>query len=320
VSARVSYYKKADDSTGAITTLTVSGAPVLSVRPNALDPDYLAVITDQGELHVFNKDGSLEYSHATGVDPDKISMNNRSEVLVKSGTNIYLINAAGALQFGPVNVAGLLDIYLGDDYVVCCTGSGVEWRSRVAGALVTSTGFSTGRTAGGLCVGDQLGENVFVNYRYAAGNRHERHSRIAGRVNVHDDGSAWTPAYIACSYDAAYVLSNDGNGTCAVFGMTLVLYAVLSVSGSNGCVMNPNGDRAILRSNNNVLHRVIVSPTPSVNTSVRENTLRDIDVSEDHYFIYTETTNIRVLDDSLTLKATIDTVFSNSPIAVVRNT
>lgn len=238
---------------------TTVGFNKLAARENAPNPRYLAVITDQGELSLYDKDGSKIYgpvgAFAGHGSPDELSVNINKLVLIRSGTSLALINADGTLRWnltGASAIANLEAAKVGSLYV--CTlitvngnaaASGVQWRSLVDGSVVQNlygTAQNPNKTyppIGGIAVGTTGERAAIVYIRMTGGVQYpqlEHHQIVAGRlwsVNLGGYTSAIQPA-------SGYVIKIAVDKDCGYTIATCKWYSEGTADPTNVCAVHDN--------------------------------------------------------------------------------
>jgi len=273
---------------GTVVDQTVSGLVKLAARENAPNPRYLSAITDIGELLLFDKDGSKLYGPVgpfTGHgSPDELSINVDALVLIRSGTNLALINADGTVRWnfqGASAIANLRAAKIGQNYICAlltvhndAASSGVQWRSLTDGSIVQAV-YGTaqppdvtqyGPYAPNIAV-SQTGDRAAIGYsKYLFGTIGptylEHHHRTSGRLwsTMFISGGSLSLARwkIAVDKDGGYTIAAVRDGVegvafpysyCAVYDSTgLLIGEPFKLGGSAntylGVCMAPDGKQA----------------------------------------------------------------------------
>jgi len=306
---------------GTVVDQTVSGLVKLAARENAPNPRYLSAITDIGELLLFDKDGSKLYGPVgpfTGHgSPDELSINVDALVLIRSGTNLALINADGTVRWnkqGATAITNLAAAKIGQNYVCCFinTGatatSGVQWRSLTDGAIIqdvygVGTSIITGYNS--IAVG-QTGERAAIHYAITSlgTGRFEHHHITSGRlwsVICHiTSGGVNGPSKIAVDKDCGYAIvalkgSDEGNigyGDCYAFDSTGLQLGMpwgggLSSITYFGVCMSPDGKQAGGYADTTGptyrLYRVIIVPYTVATTTLAAKG-KGLDITDDDLY------------------------------------
>jgi hypothetical protein len=325
--ARSTYFDVPSLAWGTVTDETISGLIKLAARENAPNPRYLAAISDIGELILCDKDGSKIYGPVgpfTGHgSPDELSINTNREVLIRSGTNLALINADGTVRWnkqGASAIANLVSAKIGDSYLCTFIGtgaaatSGVQWRSLTDGSIVQDLyGIAQSPAAKGYYWGpiavSQTGDRAAIVYNRGSdgtvGQPYlEHHHRTSGRLwSVTPGNLSGTESpmamKVAVDKDGGYTImaaktavegTANGNNYCKVYDST---GALLGTPWSNltnqtylGVCMAPDGRQAGAYADsgtNYYLYRVVVVPYSSSTTTLAARG-HGLDITDDDLY------------------------------------
>jgi hypothetical protein len=334
----------------------VTGAPILASRPIAQNPKYLAVMTDTGELRVYNRDGTLKYSVTVpGAPHEELKINNYGECLVKKARSlpnlndnniIYFISSTGVVLWN-LTIANCTSIALSDNYVhaiintLSQTSSGVQWRSKTDGFLIQDV-YGLGDTIfypvlKGVATQDGL--RVYMIYiKSTTLIRMDRHDLGVGRIwtallgaSAATKSSVFRCDYMTGAYDGSYVIahlrrSNMGSGDYVYIYLlaqdgTIIqnIYTGNVAASRSGATISPTGKLGVYW-NETTLSIFRTAPYATISVTLpSRGSYADYADDDNWWAISCENGFVYIFKSHGGQIASYDINLADSPIALVRN-
>lgn len=347
---RTSYMNLVGYSTGYVDQVQLSGAIAYVERPQALDPQWLVIVSDAGEIRVFDQLGVHQagYDVDAGFTPDEASINNENppRVLLRraSTLGIYCYRS-GALEWSVAGIVSLVGAKISGGYIHTLLSTGVagttgpEWRSLADGSLLqASYGADLYTNAMDIDV-TEAGEIVYWL------NTNATSHHVVFYKTSKDGGNLWSVQIqasaagassgqkVRCAADGSLIIVRSYHSWAPLgwiirlYSNSMVLLYNVETGSSNDPVLhvNPAGTRAMYATrlaapNPNVLHKFLSDGThTTVNLGgVRASNFNCVDLSDDPFFsVLLSNGDLEVYDDSLVKRATLDYGLSDGPIAVI---
>ncbi len=337
-----------------VTSNQGTGTVIIVTRPNSAAPAFLLMVTDAGELFVFDKTGSLAWTNNTGIAGiNEASINQNGQVLTRVGTTLRFYDTTGTLVWTQT-IANLEGAKVGTSSVACAindttlAGSGFQWRSLADGSVLAGPLNLTNAALAGtmLIAAGSTGDIAIISYIPQGGSVNEIRDHKGQRSPL---SLVWTADQDVIALTGLVNRSLDTNSDTSITigsssGAGGVGPSVVTMFDTGGARLgglsfgpnlnyrvrlNPVGNRAVVylpgATGANAVLRIVASPFGSTDFAIAYTLPTNnfaADVSDEMLFFICDSGGqiVHVYNDSIVQAAT-NTAHgvANMMVAVVRN-
>ncbi len=254
-----------------------TGTVIIVTRPNSAAPAFLLMVTDAGELFVFDKTGGPVWTNSTGITGIvEASINQNGQVLIRVGNTITFFSATG-VQVWQQLVKGadgrdvtVLNAKAGTSFVAvgafepAFASGNVQFRSLTDGSLIveymTDTSVVPVPPPAAAMAATADGATVYM--AFVAGShfvRSNKFTRTGGRVNVAQGTTTVIAGVAPTNFITAftnqdgsingYIDSGNAGAELGVLDGSLTYLGTdtaFTTSAAHGASINPNGTRIVV--------------------------------------------------------------------------